>query len=250
MMHGGSQWILGNAHVAGATVAFYTEPNFHADKILDLVQKAGVISLTFLGDAMGRPVAEAILAEPDRWDLSSLAAVSNGAAPLSEGVRAEVRRALPGRYILDTYGSSESGAAASKIDDGTDGPAGRPNFSAGPDIEVFDENLKRCPSGSRDARTLRPHPLGYYKDPVKTAATFKQIDGVRWTITGDFARRERTAPSPSSAADRSVSTPAEKGAPRGGRSRAATPRRRLRRRGRRDPARAMGRAGHRTGSAP
>jgi 3-oxocholest-4-en-26-oate---CoA ligase len=32
---------------------------------------------------MGRPVAEAILAEPDRWDLSSLAAVSNGAAPLS-----------------------------------------------------------------------------------------------------------------------------------------------------------------------
>ena len=44
-------------------------------------------SLTFLGDAMGRPVAEAILAEPDRWDLSSLVAVSNGAAPLSEGVR-------------------------------------------------------------------------------------------------------------------------------------------------------------------
>jgi acyl-CoA synthetase (AMP-forming)/AMP-acid ligase II len=191
LMHGGSQWILGNAHVAGATVAFYTEPSFHADKILDLVQKAGVVSLTFLGDAMGRPVAEAILAEPDRWDLSSLAAVSNGAAPLSEGVRAEVRRALPGRFILDTYGSSESGAAASKIDDGTDGPAGAPNFGAGPDIEVFDENLKRCPVGVEGMLARSgPIPLGYYKDPVKTAATFKQIDGIRWTIPGDFARRE------------------------------------------------------------
>ncbi len=81
-------------------------------------------SLTFLGDAMGRPVAEAILAEPDRWDLSSLAAVSNGAAPLSEGVRAEIRKALPGRFILDSYGASESGATASRIDDGTEG-AGR-----------------------------------------------------------------------------------------------------------------------------
>jgi len=191
MMHAGSQWILGNAHVAGATVAFYTEPSFHADKILDLVQKAGVVSLTFLGDAMGRPVAEAILAEPDRWDLSSLAAVSNGAAPLSEGVRAEIRRALPGRYILDTYGSSESGAAASKIDDGTDDPAGAPNFAAGPDIEVFDENLNPCPVGVEGMLARSgPIPLGYYKDPVKTAATFKRIDGVRWAVPGDVARRE------------------------------------------------------------
>ena len=35
-----------------------------------------------------------------------------------------------------------------------------------------------------------PMPQGYYKDPAKTAATFKEIDGVRWSIPGDFARRE------------------------------------------------------------
>src|SRR3546814_19131879 len=33
-------------------------------------------------------------------------------------------------------------------------------------------------------------PLGYYKDEVKSAATFKVIDGVRWSIPGDLARRE------------------------------------------------------------
>ena len=191
MMHGGSQWILGNGHVAGATVALYTEPHFHADKVLDLVQKAGVMSLTFLGDAMGRPVAEAILAEPDRWDLSSLAAVSNGAAPLSDGVREEIRRALPDRFILDTYGSSESGATASRIDDGTDGPVGAPKFSAGDDVEVFDTQLRPCPVGVEGMLARSgPIPLGYYKDPVKTEATFKTVDGVRWSIPGDFARRE------------------------------------------------------------
>jgi acyl-CoA synthetase (AMP-forming)/AMP-acid ligase II len=191
MMHGGSQWILGNGHVSGATVAFYTEPSFHAERVLDLVAAAGVNSLTFLGDAMGRPVAEAILADPERWDLSSLAAVSNGAAPLSEGVREEIRRALPGRFILDSYGSSESGATASRIDDGTEGPAGAPRFAAGDDVEVFDPEMRPCPPGV-DGMLGRtgPIPLGYYKDPVKTAATFKQVDGVRWSIPGDFARRE------------------------------------------------------------
>jgi len=191
MMHGGSQWILGNGHVAGHTVALYTEPHFDAERILDLVEKAKVVSLTFLGDAMGRPVAEAILAEPDRWDLSSLAAVSNGAAPLSDGVREEIRRALPGRFILDSYGSSESGAAGSRIDDGTDGGHSAPRFTVTDQVEVFDPEFKPCPVGV-DGMLGRsgPVPLGYYKDPVKTAATFKEIDGVRWAIPGDFARRE------------------------------------------------------------
>jgi acyl-CoA synthetase (AMP-forming)/AMP-acid ligase II len=191
MMHGGSQWILGNGHVSGATVALYTQPSFSAETILDLVQKAGVNSLTFLGDAMGRPVADAILAEPDRWDLSSLVAVSNGAAPLSEGVRAQIRRALPGRFILDTYGASESGATASRIDDGTEAAVGAPKFTAGDDVEVFDTDMRPCPPGVDGMLGRRgPMPLGYYKDPGKTAATFREIDGVRWSIPGDFARRE------------------------------------------------------------
>jgi 3-oxocholest-4-en-26-oate---CoA ligase len=191
MMHGGSQWILGNGHVAGYTVALYTQPSFTAEKILDL-EKAGVNSLTFLGDAMGRPVAEAILSEPDRWDLSSLAAVSNGAAPLSDAVRDEIRRALPGRFILDSYGSSESGTTGSRLDDGSDGaPAGAPKFGVGADVEVVDADMRPGPPGG-DGMLGRTGsiPLGHYNDPEKTAATFKEIDGARWAIPGDFARRE------------------------------------------------------------
>jgi 3-oxocholest-4-en-26-oate---CoA ligase len=30
-------------------------------------------------------------------------------------------------------------------------------------------------------------PVGYYKDPEKSAATFRVIDGVRWTVPGDWA---------------------------------------------------------------
>ncbi|MGN0065560.1 MAG: AMP-binding protein [Nocardioides sp.] len=188
MMHGGSQWILGNGHVSGATVSFYTEKNFDAEKILDLVEKARVVSLTFLGDAMARPVAEAILANPDRWDLSGLMAVSNGAAPLSDGVRAEIAEALPGRFILDTYGASESGATAMRMSEAS---AETPGFAASPEVEVLDADWKPAAVGVDGMFARRgPIPLGYYKDPTKTAATFKEVDGVRWSIPGDFARRE------------------------------------------------------------
>ena len=188
MMHGGSQWILGNAHVSGQKVAFYTEKGFAPDKFLDLAEKAKVVSLTFLGDAMGRPVAEAILAEPDRWDLSSLMAISNGAAPLTEGVREEIRRALPGRFIVDSYGSSEAGATSTRMEDGS---GTVPGFPAGPDVEVFDADWRPAPVGM-DGLLGRSGaiPLGYFNDPVKTAATFKVIDSKRWSIPGDFARRE------------------------------------------------------------
>jgi acyl-CoA synthetase (AMP-forming)/AMP-acid ligase II len=33
-------------------------------------------------------------------------------------------------------------------------------------------------------------PLGYYKDPEKTAKTFRTIDGVRYSIPGDYATVE------------------------------------------------------------
>lgn len=189
MMHGGSQWIMGNGHVAGQSIGFYTEPNFDAEKVLDLVEKAHVVSLTFLGDAMGRPVAEAILDNPDRWDLSSLMAVSNGAAPLSIGVREEIRKALPGRFILDSYGASETGAAGSSMDDGS--MDGKARFNIGPDVDVLGEDDRPVEVGVEGflARS-GPMPLGYYKDEAKTAATFKMIDGKRWVIPGDYARKE------------------------------------------------------------
>ncbi|QIK74127.1 AMP-binding protein [Nocardioides piscis] len=188
MMHGGSQWILGNAHVSGQTVAFYTEHSFDAAKVLDLAAKAGVVSLAMLGDAMARPIAEAVLAEPDRWDLSGLMALSNGAAPLSKAVRDELREAFPGKFILDTFGSSEAGASGSHMDTGEGGEV---RFSMSDEMEVLDADMKPAAVGERGmfAKT-GAIPLGYYKDEKKTAATFPEVDGRRWVMPGDFAQRE------------------------------------------------------------
>jgi acyl-CoA synthetase (AMP-forming)/AMP-acid ligase II len=189
MMHGGSQWIMGNAHVAGQSIALYTEHSFDAHKVLDLTEKAKVISLAFLGDAMARPIAEAVQAEPERWDLSGLMALSNGAAPLSPPVREQLYATFPGKFILDTFGSSEGGATGSHMDVGDGKPI---TFAVTDEMEVFDADMQPAAAGVRGmfGRT-GPIPLGYYKDEAKTAATFCEVDGRRWVLPGDFARREQ-----------------------------------------------------------
>lgn len=190
MMHGGTQWVSGNAHVAGGCFALYTGAKYDPYGVLALAERSGTNSLTVLGDAMARPLAEALLA-PDRpqFDLSKLAAISNGAAPLTAGVRDELRAALPGVMIVDAYGSSETGSAAQRADAGESYTA--PRFTAGPDTAVFSHTLERCDTGQVGLLARSgPIPLGYYKDPEKTAATFPTIEGKRWAISGDEARIE------------------------------------------------------------
>jgi len=188
MMHGGSQWIMGNAHVSGQSIAFYTEHSFDAAKVLDLAAKSRTVSLAFLGDAMARPIAEAVMNEPERWDLSGLAALSNGAAPLSPAVRAELYEAFPGKMILDIFGSSEGGASGSHIDTGEGKPV---RFSMTDEMEVLNADMQPAEVGERGMFAKTGHiPLGYYKDEAKTATAFPQVNGRRWVMPGDFAQRE------------------------------------------------------------
>jgi fatty-acyl-CoA synthase len=56
---------------------------------------------------------------------------------------------------------------------------------------VFDENDREIPPGSDKMGMIANGgltPVGYYKDPVKSAATFREIDGHRYSFPGDFAR--------------------------------------------------------------
>ena len=190
VMHGGAQWAMGNAHVSGGTFVMYTGRRFDAHDVLRLAERSKANSISTMGDAMARPLAEALLA-PDApsYDLSMLFAFGNGGAPLSATVREQIRAALPKIAILDSYGASETGAAGSRADAGEGFSA--PRFNVGPDTRVLDDDGEPCAPGvtGRLARSGNI-PLGYYKDPEKTAATFPVYGGRRWVIPGDFARVE------------------------------------------------------------
>ncbi len=96
---------------------------------------------------------------------------------------------VPGARIVDGLGSSESGSLGTAVTkSGTVGETAR--FQLGPNVRVLDaDNRDVVPGSSEPGRlAIGGHlPVGYYKDPVKTAATFITVDGRRYAVAGDFA---------------------------------------------------------------
>ena len=192
MMHGAGQWTMGNAHVCGGVFLLYTDRRFDAHDLLAFLERGEGASVALLGDAMARPVAEALL-DPKRpdYDLSSLMAISNGGAQLTPSVRAQLMEALPNVLLarrLRLVGDRGRRQPARR--ERRAGGAATSRSSRTP--RVLDATTARgATSGEVGILTRTGHiPLGYYNDPDKTAATFPIYDGVRWSISGDFARLE------------------------------------------------------------
>ena len=190
LMHGNAQWVMWNAFMMGGTAVLYTDHRYDPDRVLRLIGDEGVVSVGLVGDAMARPLAEALAsAAPGTYDMSTLAVIGSGGAMLSSAVKDELKKQLPAVIIMDRFGSSESGAQGA-VEDGASGP----RFVMSADTSVLDEQLDPLSPGDgrigRLARTGRI-PIGYYKDSEKTEATFP-VDGqgVRWSIPGDLASVE------------------------------------------------------------
>jgi acyl-CoA synthetase (AMP-forming)/AMP-acid ligase II len=190
LMHGNAQWVMWNAFMMAGSAVLYTGQTFDPDALWRIVGDEGVISIGLVGDAMARPLADALAQAPTgTYDTSSLVVVGSGGAMLSKTVKDELKERLPAIMVLDNFGSSESGAQGA-VQEGASGP----RFVMRDDTTVLDDDLLPLSPGDgrigRLARTGRI-PLGYHKDPAKTAATFPvDARGVRWSIPGDLASVE------------------------------------------------------------
>ncbi|NUS58932.1 MAG: acyl-CoA synthetase [Streptomycetaceae bacterium] len=194
LMHGAGQWFAMGGLLAGYRVVLNTARTYNADELLGITERERVSSLTIVGDAMGRPLAEA--AKSGRYDLSNLRVVGSGGAILSDAVRAEIVAAIPHVIIRDGYGSSELGAGGSAVEKSgaADADGVAPRFAMGPQVTVLDlESMKPVlPGSGRVGKIARSGhiPLGYWKDEAKTADTFPVVDGVRYVVPGDFGTLE------------------------------------------------------------
>lgn len=107
-MHGAAQWAAYNIITMGGRIVIPDDvERLQIDDVLRLVERERVLSIPVVGDAMARPLIDAI--EAGDYDLSGLASVTNGGAPMSPGVRDRIRAALPNVLLIDAVGSSEAG---------------------------------------------------------------------------------------------------------------------------------------------
>jgi acyl-CoA synthetase (AMP-forming)/AMP-acid ligase II len=187
LIHGNAQWAALAALFAGDTVVL--APKFDPDEIWRVVERRKVNVIVLIGDAMARPLIEAYLA--GNYDASSLVAISSSAALFSPSVKEQYVTALPNVVVTESIGASEIGFAGLGFVTADAEKADGPRVMPGPDTIVVDELGRRAAPGVVGRLARGGHvPLGYYKDPDKTAALLIQIDGVRYAMPGDLARLE------------------------------------------------------------
>ncbi len=194
LMHGAAQWTLYIGFFMGNKMVLSTARKFDPAEAWRLVGKEGIVSIGIVGDAIGRPLIEALEELGDSVDASSLFTVGSGGAIWSDSVKERYRELLPNVLLIDSYGSSETGAqGGSSMTSDSGASGGLPKFKMDDNHTVLDEDLNPVEPGSgvrgRVARSGHI-PVGYYGDEEKTAETFVEIDGKRWVLQGDIATVE------------------------------------------------------------
>jgi len=192
-MHGAAQWSTFHMITGGGTIVIPDDVHrFDAAGALTVAIREKAVSFPVVGDAVALPLVEEVeraAAAGTPYDLSGLAAINNGSAPLTPSVRARVLEALPHILLMDAAGSSETGLQMSSMSlKGAEVEAAV--FTPQSDTTVVDEAMSRTlEPGERGGWLARRDrvPLGYLGDAEKTARTFPTIDGVRWSVPGDRA---------------------------------------------------------------
>jgi acyl-CoA synthetase (AMP-forming)/AMP-acid ligase II len=194
MIHGATQSATWMALFTGHTVVLM--PEFDADAAWRMIHEHKVNLLFFTGDAMARPLLDALLAHQDagnEYDLSSLFLLASTAALFSTSLKEKFLELLPNRVITDSIGSSETGFGGTSIVAKGQSHTGGPRVTIDKNTKVLDEDGNEVVPGSgvRGIIAKCGHiPVGYFKDEKKTAETFRTYNGVRYAIPGDYAEVE------------------------------------------------------------
>lgn len=190
LMHGAGLFYAIAALGAGGTVVTVPGKSFSAELLLDTIQRERVHSLAIVGDAFARPLLTALRAEPARWDLSSLRLVFSSGVMWSSEVKQGLLAFLPRVRLLDGLGSSEASAVASTVSTAgeiADTASFKPSDRA---AILLDDGTLAQPGDGKTGRLAVTGwiPVGYLNDPVKSAQTFVEAAGRRWSVPGDLAQ--------------------------------------------------------------
>jgi acyl-CoA synthetase (AMP-forming)/AMP-acid ligase II len=192
LMHGATQWGVMGQSFTGNRVVLVAK--FDPSEVWSLVEREKVNMVMITGDAMGKPLIEALDEPGASYDLSSLIGFTSTAALFSPSVKDEFFRHFPNLVMTDAVGSSESGNnGITHVKPGATAMRSGPTVTSLGETVVFDDELNLVEPGSgvigKIARSGNI-PVGYYNDPKKTAEVFINVKGKRFVMPGDFATVE------------------------------------------------------------
>tara|TARA_B100000586_G_scaffold257894_1_gene221962 strand:+ start:4487 stop:6109 length:1623 start_codon:yes stop_codon:yes gene_type:complete len=196
LMHGTSSLTALSTHTHGGLVSTLSSRTFDPRELWEMVEKCKITMLTIVGDAFARPMIDELensFTNDTAWDISSLRLVMSSGVMFSAPLKERLLD-LHSCTILDALGSSEGTGMGKQVTSRRRKDTGTARFFLGEHTRVLTEDGEEIEPGSNMTGKLAlgyPLPVGYYKDPEKTEATFPTINGRRWSIPGDWASVEK-----------------------------------------------------------
>lgn len=195
LMHGASWWYACIQLLAGNKLVLNHHRSLNGEEVWDICEKEKINAVQIVGDAMAIPLLDALKANPDRWDLSSVFNVGSGGAVFSQSKQDEFCKFFPNCFITNAFGSSESGQMG--MDSGNKKGKALGNVLRSEFMDVIIENedgsYRHAQTGETGIFARSGYiPVGYYNDAEKTAKTFIDVngDGKIWLLTGDAGTLE------------------------------------------------------------
>ena len=188
LMHGTGLFTAINAMGGGGTIVTISSKSLDAEELWSTIEARGANACAIVGDAFAKPMLKALQENPGRWDLSKFVLLVSSGVMWSPPVKQALLEHIPHALLYDSFGSSEAvGFGAELTTRASTISLGR--FRIGPNCKVFTPDGREVAPGSGEPGFIArsgPIPLGYYKDEKKTAETFKEYQGRRWSIPGDW----------------------------------------------------------------
>ena len=197
LMHGTGMWLgCFVPHNLGGAVATIPGLGFDPDKIWQECSRINVTNIVIVGDAFARPMLDALevaAAKNQPYDLASLSQITSSGVMWSSEVKAGLLEHHD-MTLMDTMGSTEGGMGASVST--RESKPETAQFRLNPGMIVLKDDGDLVEPGSEDTGLLGISgdmamiPIGYYKDEKKSAETFREYKGTRYSFPGDYAKIE------------------------------------------------------------
>ena len=188
LMHGTGLFTAINALGGGGAIVTLAARSLDAEELWSTVEARRCTAAAIVGDAFAKPMLRALEQNPGRWDLSKFFLLVSSGVIWSPPVKRGLLEHLPHAILYDSFGSSEAVGFGTELTT-RDSTIRLAKFRIGPNCKVFTPDGREVEPGSGEAGFIAragPIPLGYYKDEKKTAETFKEYQGRRWSIPGDW----------------------------------------------------------------
>lgn len=190
LMHGTAQFGALGVLTGGGAIASLPSRHFDAAELWDEAERLQANTISIVGNAFAQPMLEALDANPGRWDLCAMRRIGSSGVIWSYENKQGLLKHLPeGCMLMDSFGSSEAVGLGGSVSMKS-AEAQTAQFLPGPTAAVFTEDGRRVQPGSGERGLVAVGgfiPTGYYKDPEKSAKTFRVFEGQRWSVPGDYA---------------------------------------------------------------